>query len=71
MAIGPPMVNPFTMPESEPIVAIVVLLLVHVPPPAALLIVVLSPAQIVGLPVMGYTGSTVIVLPTPQPELRV
>jgi len=59
------------MPLSDPIVAIVVLLLVHVPPPAALLIVVLSPAQIVGLPAIGYTGSTVMVFATAQPELNV
>jgi hypothetical protein len=70
MAIGPPMVNPLTMPLSEPIVAIVVLLLVHVPPLTALLIEVVRPAQIEALPVIGYTGSTVIVLPAAQPELN-
>lgn len=59
------------MPLSEPIVAIVVLLLVQVPPPVALLIVVLSPAQIVGLPVIGYTGFTVMVFTSAQPELNV
>ena len=65
------MATPFTIPVSKPTVAIVVLLLVHVPPAAALLNVVDRPAHIDGLPVTGYTGATVMVLATAQPELNV
>lgn len=60
-----PIVNPFTTPLVEPILATPVLLLVHVPPPGPVANVVELPAHTVVAPLMGAGSGLMLMVALP------
>jgi hypothetical protein len=70
--VAVPGVPPVTVPDAEPMFAVVVLLLVHAPPAVASASVVVSPVHICGTPLIADgNGLTVTMVAAAQPLVRV